>query len=197
MKDKTKTSLRTCTRKQKQKEIVTMTIQQLEQVIARYGTEIYSFCIYLTKDQDRAEELYQETWLTITRNTEKIENSATVKSYILSVVIRIWKNQKRKIAWRSRIAPTEQLVEEAGTGGGDMAEDSLTICLQKERKQEVERAVSRLSEKYQIVVMLYYMEELSVEQIAKILSIPQGTVKSRLAAARKKLGQELEAYIHA
>ena len=174
-----------------------MTIQQLEQVIARYGTEIYSFCVYLTKDHDRAEELYQETWLTITRNTEKIENSATVKSYILSVVIRIWKNQKRKIAWRSRIAPTEQLVEEAGTGGGDMAEDSLTICLQKERKQEVESAVSRLSEKYQIVVMLYYMEELSVEQIAKILSIPQGTVKSRLAAARKKLGQELEAYIHA
>ena len=174
-----------------------MTIQQLEQVIARYGTEIYSFCRYLAKNQDRAEELYQETWLTITRNTAKIENSESTKSYILSVAIRIWKNQKRKAAWRNRIAPTECLVEESGVAQENIAEDSLTLFLQKERKQEVWRAVDRLPEKYQMVVMLYYMEELSVEQIAKILSIPQGTVKSRLAAARKKLGQELEAYIHA
>lgn len=173
-----------------------MTIQQLEQVIAHYGTEIYSFCRYLAKDQDRTDELYQETWLAVTRNTAKIRHGETVKSYILSVVIRIWKNQKRKAAWRNRIAHTENLVEETAAGEEKTAEDSLTLCLQKERQQEVWRAVGRLPEKNQMVVMLYYMEELSVDQIANVLSIPQGTVKSRLAAARKKLGQELEAYIN-
>ncbi len=175
-----------------------MTIQQLEQVIAHYGTEIYSFCRYLAKDKNLTDELYQDIWITIMQNVAQLDEYNNVKSYILSVALRIWKNKKRKAAWRNRIAPEDNYVEATdvmGAGAGQM-QDSLELYLQKERQQKVVQAIAHLPEKYQIVTILYYMEELSVGDISDTLHIPAGTVKSRLAAARKKLGQELEAYIN-
>ena len=56
----------------------------------------------------------------------------------------------------------------------------------------VRNAVDRLPDKMKVTVLLYYMEERSVEQIADILRIPCGTVKSRLHQARKILEKELE-----
>ena len=53
-------------------------------------------------------------------------------------------------------------------------------------------AVLRLPDKMKVTVLLYYMEERSVEEIAEILRIPKGTVKSRLHQARKILRKELE-----
>lgn len=52
--------------------------------------------------------------------------------------------------------------------------------------------MEKLPDKMKVTVLLYYMEERSVEQIADILQIPRGTVKSRLHKARKRLEKELE-----
>lgn len=184
------------TETKKQKELIIMTIQQLEQVIARYGTEIYSFCRYLAKDKNLADELYQDTWITVMRNINKIDHRKNAKSYILSVALRTWKNQRRKSAWRNRIAPCDNYMEIADTIESDQSENSLDLYLQKEQHQKVLQAIEHLPKKQQIVTILYYMEELSIGDISDVLHIPAGTVKSRLAAARKKLGQELEAYIN-
>ena len=54
------------------------------------------------------------------------------------------------------------------------------------------QAVERLPERQRVIVLLYYMEELSVAQIAEVVKIPEGTVKSRLYQARKTLQRELE-----
>ena len=55
--------------------------------------------------------------------------------------------------------------------------------------------MSKLTERYRIPVLLYYMEEMSVSQIAEIMGIPPGTVKSRLHKARKQLESELEGLV--
>lgn len=60
----------------------------------------------------------------------------------------------------------------------------------------VRKAVSRLDEKYRIPVLLYYMEEMSIAEVAAVMQIPQGTVKSRLDTARKRLESELEGYFN-
>ena len=64
--------------------------------------------------------------------------------------------------------------------------------VRREVQQEVRKAVEKLPDKMKVTVLLYYMEERSVEQIADILQIPRGTVKSRLHKARKRLEKELE-----
>lgn len=172
-----------------------MTIQELEQVIARYGKDIYSFCYYLTGSRTLTDELYQDTFLAATEKMNKLNPDGNLKSYLLSGAFMQWKNMKRKFAWRNRIAP-EDAFNEATDTALEAEEDTLETYLKKERKTAVRKAVAGLPDKYRIPVILYYMEEMSVAEIAKVLGIPAGTVKSRLSTARKRLGVELEGYYY-
>lgn len=173
-----------------------MTIQEIEQTIDLYGKHLYSFCLQLTTNRETADELYQDTWLMACRNAEKIDRDDNVKSYLMSVAIHLWKNQKRKFAWRNRIAPTETLYEETSEVQMATEQDGLGEYLQNEMQASVRAAINKLSDKYKIPILLFYMEELSVADIAKTMGIPVGTVKSRLNYARKRLEKELEDYMY-
>ena len=89
-------------------------------------------------------------------------------------------------------------MEETGNeiAGTDLQADAESSpehqAVRKEMQAAVRNAVDRLPDKMKVTVLLYYMEERSVEQIADILRIPRGTVKSRLHQARKILEKELE-----
>lgn len=170
-----------------------MTIQELEQCISFYGKDIYSFCIHLTNSRELADDLYQDTFLEVMKKIEDINSKANPKSYILSIAVRLWKNKQRKAAWRNRIAPTcsDDFLTEALVAAED---DLLERVVSKEEYQMLWEAINRLSDHLRIPVLLYYMEELSVAEIAKLLSLPQGTIKSRLFKARKNLEKELEVY---
>ena len=174
-----------------------MTVLELEQCIEEYGKEVYSFCLHLTGVREWADELYQDTFLTAMEHITRLHNDAGAnpKSYLLSVAIRLWKNKRRKAAWRRRIAPEQSM----DAPGGEMLTDETgltdsieTEVLRAEERRQVQRAVDALPEKYRVVVLLYYMEELPLAQIASLLHIPSGTVKSRLHQARKLLRQQLE-----
>lgn len=178
-----------------EKEVVNMTIQELEKVIAQEGKNIYSFCLRLTGSKQLAEELYQDTFLRATEKIGKLDAAGNLKSYLLSIALMLWKNQRRKFAWRTRIAPVDAFNEEIGEAiGGE--EDILCDCLREEQCRLVREAVTALPEKYRVPILLYYMEEMPVAEVAKVLGIPPGTVKSRLSVARKRLESELEGYYH-
>ena len=68
--------------------------------------------------------------------------------------------------------------------------------LRREEAEAVRAAVNRLPQRYRMIVLLYYMEDLSVAQIASVIRIPQGTVKSRLYYARRILEKELEVVLN-
>jgi len=171
----------------------------LENCIRDHGQEIYSFCKFLTQNQEEAEDLYQDTFLLATEKRNEIDFAGNPKSYLLSVAIRLWKNKKRKWAWRNRIADCRNVSEEwewqegANDSADDLPEEKLIL---RERDEKVRMAVSKLPEKLKMVVLLFYMEEMSASEIAVMLGIPKGTVLSRLHLARKALSKELEGYLH-
>ncbi|HBA97026.1 MAG TPA: RNA polymerase subunit sigma-70 [Lachnospiraceae bacterium] len=170
-----------------------MSITELEKCINMYGNDIYAFCLHLVYNQHEAEELYQDTFLKAMELLDGIEAGSNPKSYLLSITIRLWKNRKRKYAWRRRIAGIESLAEdgeEADIGSGYSLEEEV---LRKEQARQLRRAVSALDEKYRLPVYLYYMEDMAVSEIAGILKIPKGTVKSRLYKAREILKEKLAA----
>lgn len=88
-----------------------MTIAELEQCIDQYGKDIYSFCRYATGSIQEGEELYQDTFLKAVELMEKVDVSQNPRSFLLSIVIKLWKNKRRKYAWRQRIAGMESLEE--------------------------------------------------------------------------------------
>lgn len=164
---------------------------QLEQCIREYGREIYSFCCHLTGNVQEAEELYQDTFLKAVELMKNIDYENNPKSFLISIALRLWKNKKRKYAWRMRIAGTESLIEE--TVENLEAENCpVEEMIQKEIQRQVRKAVAGLEEKYRIPVYLFYTVQMSVAEISKTLKIPEGTVKTRLYKARKLLKEKLE-----
>ena len=101
--------------------------------------------------------------------------------------------QKRKWAWRNRIAPTVEMTEDFHV---DLAYEEKDRVLDNEKSSVLKLAIAKLPEKYRVIILLYYMEEVPQEKIAAILHSPIGTVKSRLYAARQLLKSELEVYFH-
>lgn len=178
----------------KQKETKIMTIWELEKFINEYGGNIYSFCRKLCLDTDTAEELYQDVWLMAMQHIDEIEVGGNVKSYLISVAIGIWRNNKKKYAIRNRIVPQETIPERREEIVSE-EESALNGILKREREEAVLREINALDDRYKIPVLLYYMQEQSVKEIAQLLSIPEGTVKRRLWTARKKLSIRLEEYI--
>ena len=79
-------------------------------------------------------------------------------------------------------------IESVTTDGSDILED----YIHKELTDKVKLLVAGLPEKQRIVVLLFYSESLSTEEISKILHIPKGTVLSRLSNARERIRKELE-----
>ncbi len=179
----------------KPEEMHGMNLTQIQQCMEAYGKEVYAFCCRLTRNRQEAEDLYQDTFLTAMERMEQIDAQGNPKSWLISVCLRIWKNRKRKFAWRQRIAGERLYVEEADRpeAAADTPEEKL---ITEERHRQVRQAVERLEEKFRIPVYLYYTAELSVEEIGALLGIPAGTVKSRLYKARLLLRKELEDFDH-
>ena len=70
--------------------------------------------------------------------------------------------------------------------------EKININEEKNDYSFVDNAIHRLDTKYREIIILYYYDELKIKDIAKVLKIPQGTIKTRLNRARKKLNEILE-----
>ena len=171
-----------------------MNKQLLEHYIEAYGTDLYSFCIRLTQNRELAEELYQDTFLAMCEK-EDWKEDGNVKSYLLGITIKLWQNRKRKFAWRKRIAAEIPLSKEQGLEAFSTDENLEQHMVSKEEQEAVWKAVYKLPEQLRIVILLYYMEDFKVAEIAEKLSLSSSNVKSKLMRARRYLKQELEDFI--
>lgn len=122
-----------------------MTIQILEQIIEQYGKDIYSFCLRLTGQKEAVEELYQDVWLMALKQIDVLEEDKNIRSFLLSVAINRWHNQKRKYAWRKRIVPKVEYVDEMVNQQAEEKEEGLSRFLNKERNEVVKAAVAKLN----------------------------------------------------
>lgn len=168
-----------------------MTIQELEQCINLYGKDLYSFCIYLTRKKELADDLYQDTFLEAMKKIVDIRYRENPKGYLLSMVFHIWRNKKRKLAWRQRIVPeiSEEDRLERISSNDETLLDGIIV---EEERRLLQNAVDNLPEKLKVPILLYYMEDLSITEISQVMELPSGTIKSRLHHARNQLKKELE-----
>lgn len=168
--------------------------EELEQMIEAYGKDLFSFCCFVTHDRQMAEELYQDTFLKLYETMGKLTIEKNAKGFLTSVALNLYRNYKRKRSIRSRIAGTEYPAEEIAEqlpSGERSTEEQVVL---NETCKILRSAVERLPDKYRIPVLLYYMEELPQKEIARILRLSEGAVKTRLRRARMILKHDLEEY---
>ena len=168
-----------------------MNAKELEECIDDFGTDIYRFCLKLCTDKADAEDLYQQTFLKALETQWTLDWEKNPKALFFSLAHNLWKSDRRKQARRNTIAPRSNFDEEA-----EMvlhSEESIEEnYLQKELLAEVDQIIQTLPEKFKVPLILFYLSDCSIEQIAAILKKPPGTVKSRLFKGRSLIKKRLE-----
>ena len=147
--------------------------EAFEELFRRYLEPIYGFFRRRLSDIARAEELAQETFLAVLRGRERYEPRAPVRTYLYGIAFRQLAAERRKASHNSH----------------QVAEPS--ISHDPDATLWVRQAISRLDSDAREVVMLREYEQLSYEEIARLLGIPINTVRSRLFRARMELKNHL------
>jgi len=170
-----------------------VTTFQFNRLLEEYGSSLYGFCCYLTRSKQEAEDLYQETWLKAWERCRQIEAGSSPQGFLLSLAMGIWKNRRRKQERRKYILPQQAFPAEEAPDFPDrispLPEDSV---IKKEQVALLRQAILSIDDKWRIPLYLYYGQELSVKEIASLIKIPSGTVKSRLSKARELLRRQME-----
>lgn len=172
-----------------------MNNDEFEQFVSRYGSDILRFCRMTAGDREIGDELYQDTMLKLTEKMRKLDPGQNTKSYALSVSLFLWKNRRRKTGLRSKLIPIDSL-DALSDDGWEPCDEGVSPeqkLLDENEVYTVQKIVFNLPEKYRVPIHLYYSAEMQVSEIAKILHIPEGTVKTRMRKAKKMLKEELEA----
>ena len=171
-----------------------MQISDIEKLVDECGKDVYNFCRKLTYDEFDAEELYQDTFLKVMDVYDRIDKENNPKSFLISICISLWNNKKRKYARRNRIAPTEYIDEDYKSNMYKSEDTPESEMLKKELHDVIKDIVNELDDKMKIPFLLFYYQEMSIENISKAIDIPAGTVKSRLHNARVYIKNKLEVY---
>lgn len=146
-----------------------------EMLLSRNRGALERFIRYKVQNQYDAEDLIQETCLAAYQNYGKLVNEEAFKSWILGIANHKCKDYYRKNAGIIHVALEEIPEAKLSVGPRELSEDS---CV-KEVLFELEKKDSQ-------ILYLFYLEERSQEEIARLLKIPLGTVKSRLYYAKRK-----------
>ncbi|WP_049895002.1 RNA polymerase sigma factor [Paenibacillus antibioticophila] len=164
--------------------------QVVEQLVHDYGTRLYTFCRRLAFTPGDADDLYQQTYLRILDMKGTLDLSHNPAGFLMSVATRLWSDERRKFARRQRIVPLHYNNVQVNEVPDEKSTERMVE--QQQTQIELREAVQQLSDALRVPVLLYYMGDMSVQDISSALRIPQGTVKSRLHQARQKLKLRLE-----
>lgn len=149
-----------------------------------FADQLYRVALRLCRNQAKAEDLVQETFLQAWRSFQRFELGTNLRAWLYKIMFNVhYSNQRRD---RLQLVPAEETIAET------LAYDPPTP--QHLTDEEVLCALERLPRDFQIPIVLADVEELSYREIADVMEIPIGTVMSRLHRGRKFLRTELVSY---
>ena len=169
-------------------------------LIAHYHQPIYSLVYRTLSDPSDAADVTQEVFLKVFRGMRHFNGAASLKTWIYRIAIHEASNQRR---WwfrhKSRERSLEPLDAEQSHGLeetlADDAPSPFEAMSQEEVRTRVESELKQVPEPYRTTVILRDIEEFSYEEIAEILQVSLGTVKSRLMRGRDALKKRLASYV--
>lgn len=169
-------------------QVSAMTEGKMELLIRSYGNSLLRLCTLYLRDPYLAEDAVQDTYLKVWKNWQGFQGRAQEKTWITRIAINTCKNYIRS-PWRQKVetADMAQLLESglnSVSAGGDAYEKlNNTMVLMNE--------IVKLKEKYRLAILLYYYQELSVPEIAKVLGRQESTVFTLLKRGREQLKKNL------
>jgi len=171
-------------------------------LVAHYHQPIYSLVYRILSDPADAADTTQEVFLKVFRGIKRFNGQSSLKTWLYRIAVHEASNQRR---WwfRHKSKETSMEVQEDSAGNSfglcdtlaDPGESPLELLAHEEVRARVEQELRQIAEPFRTVVLLRDIEGLSYEEIADVLQISLGTVKSRLIRGRDALRKRLEVFV--
>lgn len=170
--------------------------QAFAQLVSRWEGPIQRLCTRMLGDEHKAEDLTQEAFARIYAKRKEFQHGSKFSTFLWRVATNLCLDELRRLKRRKEIAILPHTVDSSETdiwedfpaeGPGP---DGNTVA--EEQAIAIRQAVNALPEHYRSVIILRHYQDLKFREIAEVLEVPEGTVKSRMAEALTLLNQSLK-----
>ena len=162
------------------------------QIVYRYKDRLLNFIYRFLNDLNRSEDLVQDTLLKLYTHKDSYKEIAKFSTWLYTIAANLARTELRKIKRRKTFSVTELshddrefIIKSTEMGPG---EENFSQNFEK----NVQRALAELPDDFKTIIILRDIQELSYDEISKIVEVPLGTVKSRINRGRVKLQQLLK-----
>jgi RNA polymerase sigma-70 factor (ECF subfamily) len=154
---------------------------ELTELVRLYADRLYGYAYRLCSDSALAEDLTQQTFMAAHKNLHQLREEEKAVAWLFAIV--------RRIYWKSRRKKRPIAAADLELDPNQQAESVEADWIDHERLQ---LALNDLPDAYRVVLVMFYFEDCSYQNIAEALELPQGTVMSRLARAKRQLRVRLQ-----
>ena len=175
----------------------TATRQRFESHLSPILGQAYGTVLRMTRNPDDAEDLVQDAVLQAFKAFDQFREGTNFKAWFFQILINRFRYTYRKRKREPDIACLDDApdlylyVQTSNAGLLDKTSDPAAAVIGKMSEEQIEAAMAALPEEFQIVATLYFIDEMSYEEIASVVGCPIGTVRSRLHRGRKLLQKAL------
>mgnify|MGYP000863225331 CR=1 FL=1 len=162
-----------------------------DQLMQRYEKKVYALCYRMSGSKDDAADLAQETFLKAFRALPMFKGQASFSTWLYRIAVNTCLDEQRKRKKRRQLVSLDQALKtedgELPRQFPDEAPDPLTVTVTRELQAEIQALLTKLPPAQRAVVVMRDLEGFSYEEMAAVLQIKMGTLKSRLNRARARL----------
>ena|SRR2546423_4840025 len=151
----------------------------LHRLIEQYQYRLFRYLVYITGNQERAEDFFQETWIRVLERGHQYDGKSKFEAWLFSIARHLvidWQRAKKPQSLDALTNPEEGAPMEFA--GDDPS--PLHVVLSRESEATVQASLTKLPAAYREVLLLRFQEEMGLAEIAAVLAAPISTVKSRL-----------------
>lgn len=157
---------------------------EFEEIVSLYYSRLYQFALSLTHNESHAADLTQQTFLVWAKKGHQLQEPTKVKSWLFTILHRDFLQTQRRLT-RFPQVDLEEAADELPFSEASVGPKTDAV--------QVLEALRRVDETFRAPLALFYLEDATYREIAEILGVPIGTVKSRLSRGIAQLQKLLDA----
>lgn len=157
-------------------------------LIEKYKHMVFTLSIRIVKNREEAEEISQDVFVKAYTNLKSFKGDSKFSTWIYKIAyyasLDVIKRNKKQI--------NSENIDEIYEGDLGVLQDALSYLEEKERKSIIKKSLLKLNEDEQVILTLYYFEEMPLKEISEVVNLSLDNIKVKLFRARKKLATILE-----
>src|SRR5437667_4767158 len=152
----------------------------LDRLIEQYQYRLFRYLVYITGNKERAEDFFQETWIRVLERGYQYDGRSRFEAWLFAIARHLVIDWQRAKKTQSLDALTDPEQERPLQLANENEPSPLHQVLSQEKEENVQASLEKIPAIYREVLVLRFQEELQIDEMAGVLSIPLSTVKSRL-----------------